>query len=88
MFLIISAGLIVIAAVLAALGVSVTNPTTEEVVAARSLLNKDGLTWFMTSMVGNFSSFAALGVVLAMQMAIQLRNQALNMYNEFKSMNI
>lgn len=25
---------------------------------------------------------------LAMQMAIQLRNQALNMYNEFKSMNI
>ena len=70
LFLIISAGLIVIAAVLAALGVSVTNPTTEEVVAVRSLLNKDGLTWFMTSMVGNFSSFAALGVVLAMQMAI------------------
>ncbi len=70
LFLIITGGLVVIAAILAALGVSVTNPTTEEVVVVKSLLTKDGLTWFMTSMVSNFSSFAALGVVLAMQMAI------------------
>lgn len=70
LFLIISAALVLIAAILAAAGVSVTNPTTDEVVAVKSLLNKDGLSWFMTSMVSNFSSFAALGVVLAMQMAI------------------
>ena len=70
LFLIITGVLVVLAAILAAFGVSVTNPTTEEVVAVQSLLNKDGLSWFMTSMVSNFSSFAALGVVLAMQMAI------------------
>ncbi len=70
LFLIITGVLVVLAAILAAFGVSVTNPTTEEVVAVKSLLNKDGLSWFMTSMVSNFSSFAALGVVLAMQMAI------------------
>ena len=70
LFLIITAVLVAAAAILAAMGVSVTNPTTGEVVAVTSLLNKDGLAWFMTKMVGNFSSFAALGVVLAMQMAI------------------
>jgi len=70
LFLIISAGIIVLAAVLAAAGVSVVNPTTGEEVVVVSLLNKDGLTWFMTNMVSNFSSFAALGVVLIMQMAI------------------
>ena len=70
LFLIITGGLIVLAAILAAFGVSVTNPTTDEVVAVKSLLNKDGFSWFMTSMVSNFSSFAALGVVLVMQMAI------------------
>ena len=70
LFLIITGGLVVLAAILAAFGVSVTNPTTEEVVAVKSLLNKDGLAWIMTTMVSNFSGFAALGVVLAMQMAI------------------
>jgi len=70
LFLIISGVIIVIASILAAMGVSVVNPTTGEEVFVNSLLNKDGLAWFMTNMVGNFSSFAALGVVLAMQMAI------------------
>jgi len=70
LFLIITAGLLVLSAILAAFGVSATNPTTGEVVVVNSLLNKDGLTWFMTKMISNFSSFAALGVVLVMQMAI------------------
>ncbi len=70
LFLIITGGLIILAAILAAAGVSVVNPTTGEEVIVKSLLNKDGFSWIMTSMVGNFSSFAALGVVLAMQMAI------------------
>ncbi len=70
LFLIITAALVVLAAILDIAGVSVTNPTTNEVVAVKSLLNKDGFTWIMTKMVSNFSSFAALGVVLAMQMAI------------------
>ena len=70
LFLIITGLLVVLAAVLAACGIQVTKPTTDEVVAVKSLLNKDGFAWIMTNMVGNFSSFAALGVVLAMQMAI------------------
>lgn len=70
LFLIITGCLVILAAILAAAGVSVVNPTTGEEVVVKSLLNKDGFSWIMTSMVGNFSSFAALGVVLAMQMAI------------------
>lgn len=70
LFLIITGVLVAVAAILAAVGVSVTNPTSGEVVAVKSLLNKEGFEWFMTKMVSNFSSFAALGVVLAMQMAI------------------
>lgn len=70
LFLIIAAVLVAIAGILEAFGLSVKNPTTDEVVAVKSLLNKEGFTWFMTNMVNNFSSFAALGVVLAMQMAI------------------
>ncbi|MBO5372323.1 MAG: AbgT family transporter [Lachnospiraceae bacterium] len=70
LFLIITGILIAAAAILEVIGVSVINPTTNEAVAVKSLLNKEGFEWFMTSMVGNFSSFAALGVVLAMQMAI------------------
>ena len=70
LFLIITGILIAAAAILDVIGVSVINPTTNEAVAVKSLLNKEGFEWFMTSMVGNFSSFAALGVVLAMQMAI------------------
>ena len=50
LFLIITAVLVAAAAILAAMGVSVTNPTTGEVVAVTSLLNKDGLAWFMTKM--------------------------------------
>lgn len=70
LFLIITGVLVAVAAILAAVGVSVTNPTSGEVVVVKSLLNKEGFEWFMTKMVSNFSSFAALGVVLAMQMAI------------------
>lgn len=70
LFLIITAILVVAAAILEVVGVSVTNPTSGEVVAVKSVLNKEGFEWFMTKMVSNFSSFAALGVVLAMQMAI------------------
>ena len=60
LFLIITAVLVGLAAVLSMIGVEVVNPTSNEVVAVKSLLNKEGFTWIMTSMVSNFSSFAAL----------------------------
>ena len=62
--------LIALAAILAAVGVSAVNPTTGEEVEVKSLLTRDGMVWILGSLVSNFSGFAALGIVLVMQMAI------------------
>lgn len=70
LFLYLVVALIILAAVLAALGVCAVNPTTGEVVAVQSLLTRDGMVWILGSLVSNFSGFAALGIVLVMQMAI------------------
>ena len=70
LFLYLVVALIILAAVLAALGVSAVNPTTGEVVKVQSLLTRDGMVWILGSLVSNFSGFAALGIVLVMQMAI------------------
>ena len=70
LFLYLVVGLIAIAAVLAAMGVSAVNPTTGEEVFVKSLLTRDGMVWILKSLVSNFSGFAALGIVLVMQMAI------------------
>lgn len=70
LFLYITAGLIVLSTALAAIGVEVANPTTGEIVAVKSLISRDGMNWILKSLVSNFSSFAALGIVLVMQMAI------------------
>lgn len=62
--------LVALTTVLAAFHVSAVNPTTGESVAVQSLLTRDGLEWILGSLVSNFSGFAALGIVLVMQMAI------------------
>lgn len=72
LFLYITAFLALMSAILAALGISVTNPTTGELVAVRSVISRDGLVWLVENMLSNFSGFAPLGLVLAMQMAIGL----------------
>lgn len=70
LFLYLVVALIVLSTVLATLGVSAVNPTTGEEVAVQSLLTRDGMVWILGSLVSNFSGFAALGIVLVMQMAI------------------
>lgn len=70
LFLYLVVALIVLSTVLAAMGVSAVNPTTGEEVAVQSLLTRDGMVWILGSLVSNFSGFAALGIVLVMQMAI------------------
>lgn len=70
LFLYITAALIVISTLLSIMGVQVTNPTTNELVGVKSLLSREGLVWISSTLVSNFSSFAALGIVLVMQMAI------------------
>lgn len=72
LFLYITAGLAVLSAILAATGLSVINPTTGEEVVVRSIISRDGLAWIVQNLVKNFSNFAPLGLVLAMQMAIGL----------------
>lgn len=51
-------------------GVSVTNPTTGELVEAKSLIGRDGLIWLLENLLKNFQGFSPLGLVLAMQIAI------------------
>lgn len=70
LFLYLVVGLIMLTTALAALGVSAVNPTTGEEVAVQSLLTREGMVWILGSLVSNFSGFAALGIVLVMQMAI------------------
>lgn len=70
LFLYLVVALIALSAVLAAMGVSAVNPTTGEAVAVKSLLTREGMVWILGSLVSNFSGFAALGIVLVMQMAI------------------
>ena len=72
LFLYIIVILVAASAILAGMGVQVVNPTTQETVYVRNLLSRDGLVWLLENMIGNFSGFAPLGMVLAMQMAIGL----------------
>lgn len=70
LFLYITAALIAISTLLSIIGVQVTNPTTGELVGVKNLLSREGLVWISSTLVSNFSGFAALGIVLVMQMAI------------------
>lgn len=62
--------LAVVSFICAQTGVSVINPTTGEEVFAQNLLSRDGLVWLLDNLLKNFQNFSALGLVLAMQMAI------------------
>ncbi|MFC7319875.1 AbgT family transporter [Halobacillus campisalis] len=56
-------------------GVSVTNPTTDEVVEVKNLFSKSGLEYIFTSAVDNFIGFAPLGAVLVTMLGIGLAEQ-------------
>ena len=68
LFLYIIAILAVVSAVLSLIGVSAVNPTTGELVEVQNIISRDGLVWIVENMLNNFSTFAPLGLVLAMQM--------------------
>lgn len=72
LFLYIIVALAVVSAILSATGISAVNPTTDEVVKVQNIISRDGLVWIVENMLTNFSTFAPLGLVLAMQMAIGL----------------
>ena len=60
----------VLGCIFSLLGVSVINPAKGEAVTAQNLFTKDGLIWFLSNMVKNFTGFAPLGLVLTMTLAI------------------
>ena len=76
LFLYIIAALAVLSTVLSLIGVSAVNPTTGELVEVQNIISRDGLVWIVENMLTNFSTFAPLGLVLAMQMAIGLAEGA------------
>ena len=60
--------LLPLTAVLGALDVTATHPLTDETITAHSLLDADGLRYLFTTLVGNFTGFAPLGVVLVLSL--------------------
>lgn len=63
---------LILSAVLNAMGVKVKHPTKNEFVAIKSLLDAKGIQYILLNMVGNFSGFAPLGLVLSMILGIGL----------------
>lgn len=75
LFCIITAIVVVIAAIAALCGVSATHPVTGDPVVARTLFSREGVAWLFSSFVGNFSGFSPLGIVLVMMMGVGLAEQ-------------
>lgn len=67
---------VVIASLIAAkLGVVVKNPVDGKIVAVKSLISAEGITYMLKNMIKNFTGFAPLGLVLTMVLGIGLAEQ-------------
>ena len=64
LFLWLAAIVVVISAILSAIGLQVTNPANGETVAVQNLFSLFGLRYLWTNVITNFSGFAPLGMVL------------------------
>ena len=60
----------ILGCIFALLKVHVFNPATGKDVYAQNLFTNDGLKWFISNMVTNFTGFTPLGLVLVMTLAI------------------
>ncbi|SMO46447.1 AbgT family transporter [Melghirimyces algeriensis] len=72
LFVYLSIGMILLSAVVSQLGITVVHPGEGKEVAIKSLISGEGLTFILTSMVGNFTGFKPLGLVLGMMLGIGL----------------
>jgi aminobenzoyl-glutamate transport protein len=52
------------------MGASATNPSTGDVVVARSLFTKEGIMWLLGAFLTNYTGYAPLGLVLVMTLGI------------------
>ncbi|MEQ3553931.1 AbgT family transporter [Pseudonocardia nematodicida] len=67
--------ILVLSAVLAQIGVTVTHPDSGEVVPVQSLLSAAGLQFILEDTVGNFVGFSPVGVVLTLMIGIGLADR-------------
>ncbi|WP_126427317.1 AbgT family transporter [Brevibacillus marinus] len=72
LFVYLALGMMVLSAILAALGLTVVHPANGEELAVKSLLSAEGIHWILTNLLKNFTNFAPLGLVLAMALGIGL----------------
>ncbi len=75
MFVWICVVIVVISAVTSYFQVRVTDPGTGLTIEAQNLASRDGLRWFLQSLVTNFAHFAPLGLVLVMLMGVSIAEQ-------------
>ncbi|WP_129600216.1 AbgT family transporter [Anaerophilus nitritogenes] len=75
LFVMLAVGIMVISAIVAAVGVKVIHPGTQEEVVVKSLFSKDGILWIIGSFLDNFIGFKPLGLVLVMTFGIGLAEE-------------
>lgn len=75
LFVYLAAIVILLSAVVSALGVEVTHPGSGETMAVKSLISTEGLRYIISSMLTNFTGFKPLGLVLVMMLGIGLAQQ-------------
>lgn len=76
LFLLASLTVLLLSGIGATLGWSAEHPRTGEVVAVRSLLSAEGARWVWLHVVGSFTGFAPLGVVLVAMLGIGVAERA------------
>ncbi|WP_232699644.1 AbgT family transporter [Brevibacillus daliensis] len=64
--------MVVVSAIMAAMQLTVLDPSEGKEVALQSLLSQEGISWILTNMLKNFTSFTPLGLVLAMALGVGL----------------
>lgn len=72
LFVILAVLMIILSWIFSSFGASVVHPGTGEDLPIKNLVSAEGLEYILTSMLGNFTGFAPLGLVLVMMLGIGL----------------
>lgn len=75
LFCILFAVTAVISLILSLAHVELVHPSTGELVTVNNFFTRDGVVWFVTKMVTNFTGYAPLGLVLVMTVGIGMLEQ-------------
>lgn len=70
LFVYLAVGVIVLSYIFSLFNAQVIHPGTGETLQVKNLVSTEGLQYIVTSMIGNFTGFAPLGIVLAMMLGI------------------